>query len=162
MGALQTQLVQRQGLIVRKDDHAGAGQHRHHHQTPQVGVAAQRTQRVGQAAGLLGRPGHGTVARLEHQQRHEPRKEKTDRHEGEEVAELKEQLKDIYSNLKSYQCSVKENKEYFKQGLSLEKQLCILIENFIKKGCSSGTEQLIGDVANRSECRQYKILQRLK
>lgn len=57
----------------------------------------------------------------------------------------------------------KENKDYFKNILSLEKQLCKKIEEFIAGNpVSEGTKQLLGDLCNKSEKRQYKLLQRIK
>jgi DNA-binding ferritin-like protein len=82
--------------------------------------------------------------------------------EGDSVAELKSQLKNVYNELKDIPNSVKENKQYFVKGLEFEKDLCEAIKEYIDAGCSPGTEQLIGDVANRSEIRQYLINRRIK
>jgi DNA-binding ferritin-like protein len=81
--------------------------------------------------------------------------------EGRESADLKVQLKEVYQKIKELPCFVKENKEYFVKAMELEKELCSKIDGYIKQGCSAGTEQLIGDIANRSETRQYLINQRL-
>lgn len=58
---------------------------------------------------------------------------------------------------------VKENSVFYEVLLKGEMDICakvkILIDN---KLVSRGTEQLIGDIANKSEVRQYKMKQRLK
>ena len=51
----------------------------------------------------------------------------------------------------------------FKALLKYEEELCDMIDDHNKeKGVSQGTIQLLGDIANRSEMRQYKLKQRLK
>lgn len=57
---------------------------------------------------------------------------------------------------------VKENSMYFMHQLKYEQELCAMIGNIIKMGVSQGTAQLIGDIANASEKRIYRIKQRLK
>ena len=49
----------------------------------------------------------------------------------------------------------------FQEIISNEKYLCQLVEQSVK-GASQGTVQLLGDIANKSEMRQYKIQQRIK
>ena len=44
--------------------------------------------------------------------------------------------------------------------LNYEKQLCSIVAN-INDDCTIGTQQLIGEIANKSEMRQYKIKRRL-
>jgi DNA-binding ferritin-like protein len=56
----------------------------------------------------------------------------------------------------------KENSIYFSTLLEMEKELCVLIEKKVTSKASEGTKQLIGEIANKSEMRQYKIKQRLK
>lgn len=84
--------------------------------------------------------------------------------EGDQVADLQAQLKDIFSQIKSKQIvGVKENKDFFVQGLECEKFLCEMIQQACSiPECSEGTKQLIGDISNRSEVRQYKILRRVQ
>jgi DNA-binding ferritin-like protein len=83
--------------------------------------------------------------------------------EGPQVADLSIQMKEIYNNLKGKPThEVKENKEYFLAGLEMEKQLCQMIEECCAAKCSIGTEQAIGNVADKSEVRQYLISQRIK
>lgn len=49
----------------------------------------------------------------------------------------------------------------FKYILFMEEHICALIES-IKQSVSEGTKQLLGDIANASEIRQYKLKQRIK
>lgn len=84
--------------------------------------------------------------------------------EGEGVADPVKQIQEVYKILKEKNLTpVKENKDMFLKGLECEKHLCKLIDIKCKSGkISEGTRQLIGDIANASEVRQYKISQRLK
>ena len=46
--------------------------------------------------------------------------------------------------------------------LTLEKQICVLCEQLVRsKQLTVGTEQLLGDICNTSEARQYKLSRRL-
>jgi DNA-binding ferritin-like protein len=46
--------------------------------------------------------------------------------------------------------------------MALEKQICAAIGELVKSGAVSiGTEQLLGDICDKSEVRQYKLRQRL-
>lgn len=59
--------------------------------------------------------------------------------------------------------SEQENKNYLKNILSLEKNLCQTIEEYLASNpVSEGTKQLLGEICNKSEKRQYKIQQRIK
>ncbi len=57
---------------------------------------------------------------------------------------------------------VKENKLFYNVQLQLEQELCKLCQAAIASGVSEGTKQMLGDVCNFSEIRQYKIKQRIK
>jgi DNA-binding ferritin-like protein len=82
--------------------------------------------------------------------------------EGEKSACLAEQMKEVFKIIKPLPCcEVKENKEFYKAGLDLEVKLCKMIDDCIKFGVSSGTEQVIGNIADKSEVRQYLIQRRL-
>lgn len=83
--------------------------------------------------------------------------------EGHQAAHLPTQLKEIFQLLKDKPCcDVKENKEFFSAGLEMEQSLCSLIEEICKNPeTSQGTLQLVGDMADKSEVRQYLISQRL-
>lgn len=57
----------------------------------------------------------------------------------------------------------KENKIFFQYQLKHEQIICKYIEQLCKTGgLSQGQVQLLGDIAQRSEIRQYKIKQRCK
>lgn len=71
----------------------------------------------------------------------------------------------LAQKLKQFPClDVKDNNVFFQALLSAEIELCKLIkEQLVKiKGISPGIEQLLGEICNKSEMRQYKIKQRLK
>ena len=56
-----------------------------------------------------------------------------------------------------------ENKEYFMRGLRGEQELCQMLESMIKSiPTSEGERQLLGNICQSSESRQYKIKQRIK
>lgn len=57
---------------------------------------------------------------------------------------------------------VKENGVFYKALLQMEMDLCKLCSMVIAQGATEGTKQLLGDVCNKSEMRQYKIKQRIK
>lgn len=84
--------------------------------------------------------------------------------EGDQAADIKVQLKEIFNHLKDKPCiGVAENKVFFQAGLDCEKSLCQMIEEAVKApGISEGTKQLIGDIADKSEVRQYLITRRIK
>lgn len=58
--------------------------------------------------------------------------------------------------------NVKENGTFYQVQLQMEQELCRLIPAIIAQGATEGTKQLLGDICNRSEVRQYKIKQRIK
>lgn len=65
--------------------------------------------------------------------------------------------------LKSLPSMSQENKESFMLILDMEKSLCSLVEAMIVgMKPSEGTKQLLGDVCNKSEMRQYKLNQRVR
>ena len=56
-----------------------------------------------------------------------------------------------------------ENKEYFMRGLRAEQELCQMLEAMVKGiPTSEGERQLLGNICQSSEGRQYKIKQRVK
>ena len=58
---------------------------------------------------------------------------------------------------------VKDNKQAFSALLTMEHNTCAMIEHLVRGGdLTVGFEQLLGDIANKSEVRQYKLSQRLK
>lgn len=50
----------------------------------------------------------------------------------------------------------------FKYALQVEEKICEVCESVDKSSASSGTRQLIGNIADMSEARQYKIKQRME
>lgn len=70
--------------------------------------------------------------------------------------EAVEQLKSLPSNFN-------ENKECLKILLEMEQSLCSLIEAIIRAiKPSEGSRQMLGEMCNQSEMRQYKLSQRVK
>lgn len=70
--------------------------------------------------------------------------------------------KDVAEHRTKLPChEVKQNSEFFHVLLQLEQALCKKIAELTPE-CSIGTQQMIGDIADRSEQRQYKMKQRLK
>jgi len=57
---------------------------------------------------------------------------------------------------------VADNSTYYQHLLQMEGELCALIEAQIQAGASEGTRQMLGNICDTSEIRQYKIKQRLK
>lgn len=82
---------------------------------------------------------------------------------GAEYLDLHEISKKAFQGLFKLPANeLKENKEFFEIILKQEQMTCELVESEVKnEDCSEGTKQLIGEIANQSEVRQYKIQQRL-
>ena len=56
-----------------------------------------------------------------------------------------------------------DNSTLFSYGLQLEGELVVLVETICKSPeCKESTKQLISEIGNKSEMRQYKIKQRVK
>lgn len=82
---------------------------------------------------------------------------------GEDSLELKSLLVEVHNKLQDApSVGVKENSVFYVYLLDKEKYLCSEISNYLKSPVSPGVEQLLGDICNKSEMRQYKIKQRLK
>ena len=83
---------------------------------------------------------------------------------GEEQLNLQAVMAKVNEKLKAApSTSAKENEDYYNYQLQIEKSICSQVEELCKKPeLSQGTKQLLGDVANRSEIRQYKIGRRVK
>lgn len=65
--------------------------------------------------------------------------------------------------LKALPKATKDNTEAFNIILSLEKELCMLIEKYaVEQKPSQGCLNLIAGIADQSEVRQYKLQQRTK
>lgn len=56
----------------------------------------------------------------------------------------------------------KSANEIFQSILAVEKQFCVLISLVLSGECSNGIQNLLQDLCDKSERRQYKIGQRLK
>jgi DNA-binding ferritin-like protein len=82
---------------------------------------------------------------------------------GPEYVNALEELKDCYVSLQKYPMQSKENKEFFKAALDLEQQLNQMLNILIKaEETSEGTRNLLAQLADDSEARQYKIKQRIR
>ena len=82
---------------------------------------------------------------------------------GEEHLNLQTVLSGVVSKLSGApSAKTEDNKVFYNYQLSLEETLCPLIKKIISSGTTPGVEQLIGEICNKSEMRQYKIKQRLK
>lgn len=82
---------------------------------------------------------------------------------GEEPLELGELMQGVMMKLQGApSVGVKENKVFYQHLLGMEKQLCHLVDMICQAKPSYGTEQLVTEICNKSEMRQYKIKQRLK
>lgn len=57
---------------------------------------------------------------------------------------------------------VKENTVFYQVLLDMEKKVCEKANEIIQSGVTPGVEQLVGELCNQSEMRQYKIKQRMK
>lgn len=66
------------------------------------------------------------------------------------------------SKLRSYPIKADLNSVYFEAILHCEKELCDHVEKLVKvSGVTQGSIQLITEIANKSEIRQYKLKQRI-
>lgn len=63
--------------------------------------------------------------------------------------------------MKSVAMSQKENQGYLLILLDMERALCAMIQQPVQ-GRTEGTKQLLGDIADKSEQRQYKLKNRCK
>lgn len=82
---------------------------------------------------------------------------------GEEALKPQTILLEVAEKLKmAPSTGVKENKVFYQFHLAAEQELCKKIAMAIAAGVSPGVEQLLGDLANASEGRQYLIKQRIK
>jgi DNA-binding ferritin-like protein len=82
---------------------------------------------------------------------------------GEEALKPQTLLLEVGEKLKmAPSTGVKENKVFYQFQLMMEQELCKKISMTIAAGVSPGTEQMLGDLCDKSEVRQYKIKQRIK
>jgi DNA-binding ferritin-like protein len=76
-----------------------------------------------------------------------------------EKVDLVETLEDVLNLLKDYPMD-SDAEHLLSQGLEMEQSLCQMI-NQLCPSQSEGTKQLIGDIADQSEARQYLLQRRL-
>lgn len=82
---------------------------------------------------------------------------------GEAAMNLNEIMQAVVAKLAPLpSIGVKENKLFYNVQLQLEQELCKLCVAAIASGASEGSKQMLGDICNASEVRQYKIKQRIK
>lgn len=82
---------------------------------------------------------------------------------GEESLELQSVLNGAMSKITDApSINVPDNKVYYQYLYKLDERLKALIKQIIATGISPGTEQLIGNIADKCEMRCYKVKQRLK
>lgn len=79
----------------------------------------------------------------------------------DKVASLSGQLSLISQKIDGLP-EVNSNLERFAVSLSVEQELCKIVEVICYSKVSPGVEQLVGEIGNQSEMRQYKIKQRLR
>lgn len=82
---------------------------------------------------------------------------------GEEPLHLQTVLNGAISKLADAPSTgVADNKVFYQYLYKMDEKLKALIKQIIEAGVSPGTEQLIGNIADKCEMRCYKIKQRLK
>ena len=82
---------------------------------------------------------------------------------GEEHLDLQNVMQAVTMKLSDApSVGVSDNKVFYEYQLRMEDKLKGLVKQIIASGVSPGLEQLIGDIANKSEMRSYKIKQRMK
>lgn len=82
---------------------------------------------------------------------------------GEEHLALQPMLTAVVAKLSDApSIAVEDNQTFYSHQLKMEESLCKLVEKIIAAGVYPGTEQLIGEIANKAEMRKYKIKQRMK
>jgi len=82
---------------------------------------------------------------------------------GEEHLQLQTVLNGAMSKLSDAPSTgVEDNKIFYEYLLKMDEKLKGLIKQIIITGVSPGTEQLIGNIADKCEMRCYKIKQRIK
>jgi len=82
---------------------------------------------------------------------------------GEEPLNLQDMLQAVAMKLTDApSVGVQDNKVFYAYQLKMEDKLKGLVKQIVASGVSPGLEQLVGDIANKSEMRCYKIKQRMK
>lgn len=70
-------------------------------------------------------------------------------------------IKGVYTKCKTLPAGEASTEQLFSAGQRLEQELCAIVQKLIPAS-SEGTKQMIGNIADMSEMRQYKLKQRLK
>jgi len=82
---------------------------------------------------------------------------------GEEHLNLQNMLQAVVAKLADAPSTgTEDNKVFYAYQLRMEDKLKGLVKQIVSSGVSPGLEQLVGDIANKSEMRSYKIKQRMK
>jgi DNA-binding ferritin-like protein len=82
---------------------------------------------------------------------------------GEEPLSLQPMMSAVTAKLMDApSVGAEDNKTFYMHQLKMEDSLCKIIQKIIMAGVNPGTEQLIGEICNKSEMRKYKIKQRMK
>jgi DNA-binding ferritin-like protein len=82
---------------------------------------------------------------------------------GEDHLDLKNMMMAVMNKLEGApSVGTPDNKSFYQHQYKMEEKLKDLIKQIIATGVSPGVEQLIGEIANKSEMRCYKIKQRMK
>ena len=78
--------------------------------------------------------------------------------EGRNGINLKNQLKQIYDNIKAIDVMTVDRLVMYRTGIQLEKKLQTMLEECKKSNPTLGTETLLGDVAKKCGVRLYKMI----
>lgn len=82
---------------------------------------------------------------------------------GEEPLQLQSLMASVNAKIQAApSVGLENNKPLFEHQLKMEESLCGIVKQIIAAGVTPGVEQLVGEICNKSEMRQYKIKQRLK
>lgn len=84
--------------------------------------------------------------------------------QGEGQLNLQQLMSNVSKKLEGVpSVGVKENKVFYQYILKEEMYICQKVKELIASGAvTPGTEQMLGDLADKSEIRQFKIKQRIK
>jgi DNA-binding ferritin-like protein len=76
--------------------------------------------------------------------------------------DMKSLFNQANAKLQAVPSEAKENKDYFIALLSMEKELCSMVDMLVRQGgFSEGTKNMFGDIGTLSESRQYLIKRRV-
>ena len=76
--------------------------------------------------------------------------------------DMKSLFNQANAKLQAVPSEAKENKDYFMALLSMEKELCSLVDTIVRQGgYSEGCKNMVADIGTVSESRQYLIKRRV-